>query len=102
MSILKQRRIRKCQHINDLHVYAFHAVLRCRIQAVLKKYCTECAKERHRKNRREYMRNIRNSGEYISPANEIRQARSNSMKRINDIARNTVNYGEYQAKRMED
>lgn len=29
-------RIRKCQHINDLHVYAFHAVLRCRIQAVPK------------------------------------------------------------------
>ena len=101
MSILKQRRIRKCQHINDLHVYAFHAALRCRIQAVLK-YCTECAKERHRKNGREYMRNIRNSGEYISPANEVKWARSRSMERINDIARNTVNYGEYQAKRMED
>ena len=67
-----------------------------------KKYCTECAKERHRKNSREYMRNIRNSGEYISPANEVKRARSRSMERINDIARNTVNYGEYQAKRMEN
>ena len=26
----------KSQHINDLHVYAFHAALRCRIQAVPK------------------------------------------------------------------
>lgn len=67
-----------------------------------KKYCTECAKERHRKNRREYMRNIRNSGEYKSPANEIKQARSRSMQRINDIARCTVNYGEYQAKTKEN
>ncbi len=48
------------------------------------------------------MRNIRNSGEYISPANEVKWARSRSMERINDIARNTVNYGEYQAKRMEN
>jgi len=67
-----------------------------------KKYCTECAKERRRKKRREYMRNIRNSGEYISPANEVKRARARSMERIYDIARNTVNYGEYQAKRMED
>lgn len=66
-----------------------------------RKYCDKCAKERHRKNVREYMRNIRNSGEYRSPANEVKQARSNSMKRINDIARHTVNYGEYQTKRME-
>lgn len=67
-----------------------------------KKYCDNCAKERHRKNRREYMRNIRNSGEYISPANEVRRARASSMKRINEIARQTVNYGEYQAKRTEN
>lgn len=67
-----------------------------------KKYCTECAKERNHKKKLEYMRNIRNSGEHISPANEVKQARLRSMQRINAIARHTTNYGEYQAKRKEN
>ena len=70
-----------------------------------RKFCEKCAKERHRKKKREYMRKIRNSGEYKSPANENKPKKSNSMQRINDIARCAKNdgmsYGEYLAKRRE-
>ncbi len=66
-----------------------------------RKYCEDCGKKRHRKQVREYMQRIRNSGECTSPSTEVKKSRANSMKRINDIARNTVNYGEFQAKRKE-